>query len=188
MESHRRLCKMGSVMSVVETQAYHENTLAALGGLLDATNLNWSFDSIGELLHGNTVLELAAGPGRNVEVYRQYQPRKIELLDVNNDHMVQAAKLYGQAVTTHTSDIFNWVTLNQDRSFDVVLGVWTLCYMSEQDVDVLLRWCKRKVGALVLVEPVVSGDLEYWVDSAQQMVGRPVDCYLSKLEAHNFTL
>jgi hypothetical protein len=59
-----------------------------------------------------------------------------------------------------------WVKRNQEREFDVVLGVWTLSYMQEQDVDQFLEWCFEKVQFLILIEPVHQGPKkkEIWLD------------------------
>ena len=58
--------------------------------------------------------------------------------------------------------------LNPNKKFTIVLGLWSLCYLKEKDIDLLLNWCLKNVKYVVFIEPLTAVEaqkgFEEWAD------------------------
>ena len=98
------------------------------------------------------ILEVMAGWGRNIPVYKDYF-RFIELLD-GSDEMVAEMPT---EVIRHKRLIQNY--LWPKRRYDCILGVWCLCYLHGEDLKTILLKMKASLkssGYILLMEPVLK--------------------------------
>ena len=82
-----------------------------------------------------------AGYGRNVSILKSFKPKDITIVDIVEEHITKAERDHPK-IEAICLPLNVWVDRNQERAFDVVLGVWTLSYMQEQEVDQFLEWCR----------------------------------------------
>jgi hypothetical protein len=50
-------------------------------------------------------------------------------------------------------DLDSWVDSATGRKFDVVIGVWVLCYLGFAPIKKFLKWAAKNTIVLVIVEP-----------------------------------
>ena len=136
-----------------------------------------AYKSLKSLLEHQCILEVMAGMGRNVEVIKDLNPKSITLVDINPLSIKFAKRKYANdsSIIAECGDLNEWIKKAHHR-YRAMIGVWTLSYMDGKQADIFLRWCKKHIYYLILVEPVdrveQSKQKERFLDQTQQMIVR----------------
>ena len=63
-------------------------------------------------------------------------PKSIDIVDLNPEYIVKAKEKF-KNINSHCSELTQFVQTNPDLNFDLVFGIWSLCYMTKSGIDLL---------------------------------------------------
>ena len=141
--------------------------------------IDWPFEKKGE-----KVLELMAGYGRNYEVLAK-KFKHVEMLDGS----AQLTQKNPHPVVKHVEYVQKFEF--PAETFDCVVGVFCLCYLTEREIEKLLPKMEESLtvlGYIVLVEPVLKveeGDRDRQLPEQRQHMAIRSAKYYSRLFRNN---
>jgi hypothetical protein len=119
--AEERLKAHGSLVAVAADSEYDIESRKRLFEILHSS-------IVGGILQNSKILEVMAGYGRNVGIFKTFKPKSITIIDILQDHIDKAAKEHSD-IEAICLPLHQWVNSNPHEEFDVTIGVWALSYM-----------------------------------------------------------
>ena len=146
-------------------------------------------------------METFSGCGRMYDIYNNYQPTGIVMVDHCQAAIDHAKKVLAKKKEFHglkeiktdfiCSDVLSWCRQEKGK-FGVSVALWGLCYLDQSQMKEYLEWIRDHVELQVFIEPVFKNvkkhKEEQWLDEDQQMIKRSATWYFRFFKDHDLAV